>query len=158
MTISKELAALYARDLKRVAEELAAFPDDETIWKTVPGISNPAGNLALHLEGNLREFVGRQLGGVAYKRERPKEFSTKGLTRAELVARVDSTRELIVPVVGKLTLEKMAAEYPENVLGKELSTRQFLVHLLGHLNYHLGQMDYARRLLTGKGAIPLAGL
>lgn len=158
MTISKELAALYARDLKRLAQELEAFPDDESIWKKVPGVSNAAGNLALHLEGNLREFIGRQLGGVDYKRMRTEEFSTTGLTRAELVSRVDATRELIVPVVAKLTLEKMAVEYPENVLGRELSTRQFLVHLLGHLNYHLGQMDYLRRVLTGKGAIPLEGL
>jgi hypothetical protein len=155
MSISTELAALFARDLTRVAQQVAAFPSDEALWQTAPGVTNPAGNLALHLEGNLREYIGRQIGNVLYTRHRPLEFTVAGLTRAEVAARLESTRELIVPI---LTTASLDAIFPENVLGRPLTTRQFLLHLLGHLNYHLGQIDYLRRLTTGEGAIQLAGL
>lgn len=158
MSLNTELAALFARDLTRVAQEVAAFPSEESLWQVTPGVTNSAGNLALHLEGNLREFVGRQLGGVAYTRVRPAEFSTTGLTRAEVASRVDATRELVVAVVEGLTAEQWDATFPEAVLGRPLSSRQFALHLLGHLNYHLGQMDYLRRFTSGNGAIPLAGL
>lgn len=158
MSISTELAALFARDLTRVAQETAAFPSDDALWQTVPGVTNSAGNLALHLEGNLREFVGRQLGGIAYTRQRPAEFATTGLTREEVAARIEGTRETIVPVLAGLDEARLEAAYPEFVLGQSLPTRMFLLHVLGHLNYHLGQMDYLRRVTTGNGAIPLTGL
>ena len=155
MSLSIELAALFSRDLERVAQEVAAFPSDEALWQTASGVTNSAGNLALHLDGNLREFIGRQLGGVAYTRDRPFEFTATGLTRAEVAARINSVREIIAPA---LAAASMDAVFPENVLGPPLTTRQFLLHLLGHLNYHLGQIDYLRRVNTGDGAIKLAGL
>lgn len=155
MPISTELAALFARDLTRLAQEIEAFPSDDALWETVPGVANSAGNLALHLEGNLLAFVGQRLGNVPYTRDRPAEFSTKNLTRTELVARVHHVRETIPPVFASVDFE---AKFPENVLGPELTSRQFVIHLLGHLNYHLGQIDYLRRFLTGHGAISLAGL
>jgi len=158
MGTSTELAALFSRDLTRVAQEVAAFPDDGALWATAPGVSNSAGNLALHLEGNLREYVGRQLGGVAYTRERPAEFSTRGLSREEVAGRIEGVRSLIVPVLEALDEATLDGVFPENVLGVPLPVRQFLFHLLGHLNYHLGQMDYLRRFLSGDGAIQLAGL
>jgi hypothetical protein len=151
-----ELAAVYSRDLARLAQEMRAFPDDEALWFTAPGIANAAGTLALHLEGNLREFVGRLLGGVAYARDRPREFSARGVPRDELVARVEAVRDLVVPVVAALAAEALAAPYPQPYEGKTLSTQQFLVHLLAHLGYHLGQIDYLRRIATGDGAIALA--
>lgn len=155
MVIHSELVSLFTRDLRRVAQEVAAFPTDEALWQTAPGISNSAGNLALHLEGNLREYIGRQLGGIAYTRQRPLEFSTTGLTRAEIAARIDAVRETVIPSLAGADLDAL---FPENVLGQPLTTRQFALHLLGHLNYHLGQIDYLRRITTGDGAIQLAGL
>ena len=87
-----ELAALYARDLTRLVQELRAFPGTSGIWKVAPGIANAAGTLALHLEGNLREYVGRQIGGLAYERDRPLEFSAHGVDQAELVRRIEAVR------------------------------------------------------------------
>ncbi len=153
-----DLAALFARDLRRLQQQLDAFPDDTSLWRTGPGISNSAGTLALHLEGNLREYIGRQLGGHAYVRDRPAEFSARGVPQADLVRRVAQLRADIPPVIASLPLEVLNRPYPEHVLGVETTTAQLLVHLNGHLNYHLGQIDYARRLLTGAGAIALAGL
>jgi hypothetical protein len=155
MAIHSELISLFTRDLRRVAQEIAAFPTDESLWQTAPGVTNSAGNLALHLEGNLREYVGRQLGGIAYTRQRPLEFSTTGLTRADVAARIDVVRESVIPTLATVDLDTI---FPENVLGQPLTTRQFVLHLLGHLNYHLGQIDYLRRINTSDGAIKLAGL
>lgn len=158
MPFAPEFAALLDRDLRRAAQQLAAFPDGDLLWQTVPGVSNSAGNLALHLEGNLREYIGRQLGGIPYTRQRPAEFSTRGIGRDELIARLGAVRETVVAVVAALDDARLDAVFPENVLGQPLPVRQFLLHLLAHFNYHLGQMDLLRRVLTGNGAIPLAGL
>jgi len=156
--LSNELAALYARDLTRLVQELRAYPDTASLWKTVPGVTNAAGSLALHLEGNLREYIGRQLGSIAYTRQRPLEFSTRGVEQSELIARLESVREMVPRVVAALSHGQLDATYPEPVLGQPTTTRQFLIHLAGHLNYHLGQVDYLRRVITGNSAIDLAGL
>jgi hypothetical protein len=158
MALTDHLAMLFARDLGRLYQQIEAFPDDESLWKTLPGITNSAGNLALHLEGNLREYIGRQLGHVSYQRERPLEFGTKGIGRAELAVRITDLKDMIPAVVGALSFEELAAQYPEVVLEKALSTEAFLIHLYGHLNWHLGQIDYVRRIVTGHGAVRAVGL
>jgi hypothetical protein len=158
MSISVELAALYRRDLARLSQEIEAFPDGKNLWDTVPGVSNSAGNLALHLEGNLREYIGRQLCYVTYTRDRPAEFALSDIPHAELTRRIADLAEQIPAVIEKLSEADLQSPYPENVLGQALSVRQFVVHLYGHLNWHLGQIDYLRRVLTGKTALPLAGL
>lgn len=153
-----EVSALFARDLERLIQELEAFPDTESVWTTAPGVTNSAGTLALHLEGNLREYIGRQLGHIVYTRQRPLEFSTRGVERLELIARIRAVKDTIPGVVAGLSLAECDATYPEPITGTPISTRQFLVHLQGHLNYHLGQVDYLRRFVTGNGAIELASL
>lgn len=65
MTAKNDLAALFRRDLTRLGQQIAAFPNDEALWLTLPGVANTAGNLSLHIEGNLREFVGRQPGHLS---------------------------------------------------------------------------------------------
>ena len=156
--LATELAALYARDLRRLIQQIESFPDTGTLWQTVPGITNAAGTLALHLEGNLREYIGRQVGRVEYTRDRPLEFSARGVARASLIVRLTDVATLITGVIEHLSDEVLASRYPEDVLGSSLTTRQFLVHLYGHLNYHLGQIDYLRRVITGEGAIAMASL
>jgi len=158
VNVSADIAALFERDLRRLSQEIAAFPDDELPWATLPGVSNSAGNLVLHLEGNLREYIGRQLGGIAYTRDRPAEFSRRGLSRVELKARVDSLRQIIPPVIFKMNEMSLEAPFPEVVHGRTLSARQYLLHLYGHFHYHLGQIDYLRRVLTEGGAITFAQL
>jgi uncharacterized damage-inducible protein DinB len=156
--LSHELAAIYTRDLTRLVQELTAFPDTATLWQTRAGISNSAGNLALHLEGNLREFIGRLLGQHDYTRDRPREFSESGLEKAELVARLAAVRDEIPAIIANLSAEDLEAPYPMVYGGLTLPTRQMLIHLEGHLSYHLGQIDYLRRVLTGDGAVSFAEL
>lgn len=159
MRIAPQLVTLLARDLTRLAQEIRAFPDDGSVWETRIGISNSAGNLVLHLEGNMREYIGRILGGLAYARRRDLEFSTTGLTIRDLAGRIEALRDPILGIVAGLDDQRMAELFPEPVLdGTRLTTSHFLIHLQGHLNYHLGQIDYLRRIVTESSALPLATL
>ena len=158
MTIAEGLAALFSRDLTRLIQELEAFPDDETLWRRAPGVKNSAGNLVLHLEGNLREYIRRQLGQAPYSRARDQEFAPNGLSREELVRRMKQAKELVVNIVSKLSEADLVATYPERVLEATISSHDFLVHLHGHVNFHLGQIDYLRRILTEGSAVTFAGL
>jgi hypothetical protein len=156
--LATELAELYARDLTRLIQELRAFPDTATVWKTVPGVTNAAGTLALHLEGGLRHFIGWRIGKIAYQRDRPLEFSARGVDRDEIIARLEAVRSSIPTVIAALTPEQLDTIDPANGTDKPLTTRQWLIHLYAHLSYHLGQVDYIRRVATGDGAIELAQL
>jgi hypothetical protein len=154
--VAKELAELFARDITRVIQELRAFPDTASVWKTAPGVTNAAGTLALHLEGNLREYIGRQMGRIGYTRDRPLEFSARGVERDDLIARLEAVHNQIPRVIAGLSDAQLDAIYPEQFHGVAMTTRQFLVHLEAHLNYHHGQIDDLRRFATGDGAIALA--
>jgi len=133
MSTASDLAFLFSRDLTRLGRQIDAFPDDETLWKTLPGVLNPAGNLALHIEGNLLEFVRRQLGKLPYKRNRELEFSLKGMSRHEIGTRIAELRQSIPAVIHDLSVEQMEMQYPEVVLEVATTTGQFLIHLYGQL-------------------------
>ncbi len=152
------LADLFRRDLTRLAQELRAFPDDATLWATVPGITNSAGNLTRHLEGNLRHYIGKQLGGVPYTRMREEEFGGAPLPAADLIRRVDALQPLIPDIVAALTQPQLDAIFPESLWGGERITSQFVFHLYGHLNYHLGQIGYLRRILTSGPSVKFVQL
>jgi uncharacterized damage-inducible protein DinB len=158
MNMTGELVPLFRRDLTRLGQQIEAFPNDELLWQAPPRFTNSAGNLVLHIEGNLREYIGRQLGNVPYTRNRPLEFSTKGVARRDLVSRVAGLKQLIPSVIERLTPLRMEERYHEVVLELPMSTAAFLIHLYGHLNWHLGQIDSLRRALTDGGAIAPAGL
>jgi len=158
MSVQNDLAGLFRRDLARLLQQLQAFPDQEVLWQCPPGISNSAGNLMLHLEGNLREYVCRMLGGLPYQRVREEEFRRRGISIAAMAARIEEIRGLVPGVIAQLSDDQLSATYPDNPMGLPLSTQQFLIHLNGHLNYHLGQIDYLRRLLTQGGPIAYATL
>ena len=148
MSATNELASLFRRDLAKLSKQIEVFPDSRALWQTVPGVLNAAGNLALHIEGNLREYVGRQLGNFPYRRNRELEFSAKGLSKDELSERLAQLGESIPAVIAELSEQRMEMEYPEVVLEVPMTTREFLIHLYGHLNWHLGQVDYLRRILN----------
>ena len=158
MSTAKSMSPLFRRDLIRLCQQIEAFADEAALWKRTSGIANPAGNLILHIEGNLREYIGRQLGSIPYVRDRTSEFAMESVPRHELIARVEFLRDTIPEIIEGLTEEQLAREYPEVVLQRPISTGQFLIHLYGHLNWHLGQVDVIRQIQTGRRALKLAGL
>lgn len=145
-----DFRAVFVRELRAVRREVEAYPDEKLLWKEAPGIANPAGTLVLHLCGNLRHFVGAVLGGQPYKRDRDAEFSRRDVPRAELLQEIDATVEAIEEALGRPEDARLSARYPMPIGGRMLTTSQFLVHLAAHLGYHLGQVDYHRRLLDPK--------
>jgi hypothetical protein len=149
LSVASKLASLFRRDLSRLLDQLRAIPSDDALWAAPPGVTNAAGTLALHLEGNLREYIGRQLGGIAYSRNRPAEFSARGVSREELIRRFTQVRDEIPSIVERLSDAQIDAIYPEVVLDVPMQTGEFLLHLYGHLNWHRGQLDYVRRVVVG---------
>jgi hypothetical protein len=143
------ISAIFVRDLKALRRELEAFPDEQAIWRTPPGILNSAGTLALHLCGNLQYYVGAKLGGTGYVRDRDAEFATRDVPRARLVELVDVTIGAVERTLASLHDSSLAREFPEPVAKRTVTTGDFLIHLASHLAYHLGQVDYQRRLVTG---------
>jgi len=147
--LAADLLVLFRRDLRCFIREVEAFPDDATLWRTVPGISNSAGNLALHVAGNLRSFVGVVLGGTGYQRNREQEFSQREGSRAEVVAALEGAVLEVETGLKAVTETSQAAPFPMAVGGLQPATGRFLVHLASHLAFHLGQAGYLRRALTG---------
>jgi uncharacterized damage-inducible protein DinB len=147
--IPSAIAGILVRELTTLKKELEAYPSDAEVWRVAPGISNSAGTLALHLAGNLQHFVGRVLGGTSYLRDREAEFATRDLPRGELLRQVDAAIAAVEGTLDRLPAAALAEDYPEPVAKVRLNTADFLVHLVSHLSYHLGQVDYHRRLVTG---------
>lgn len=146
------LTTMMLRELRAVRRSIEAYPDDAGPWAAVPGLPNSGGNLALHIAGNLRHFVGKGLGGVPYVRDRDAEFARRSGTRAELVAGIDAAIEAVERGMGAATDAVLAAPLAEPVGGRRLNTADFLTHLAVHLGYHLGQLDSHRRMVTGNAA------
>ncbi len=145
-----DLLLLFRRDLRCFIREIEAFPDDITLWRTMPGISNSAGNLALHVTGNLRHFVGGVLGGTGHVRNRDQEFAQREGTRAEVVAALESALADVEQGMEALKDDDLTLPYPLAVLGHQPPMGRFLLHVATHLAFHLGQAGYLRRALTGE--------
>ena len=141
------LISLFDRDLNRLKAELLAYEDESKLWISQAQISNSAGNLCLHLIGNLNTYIGATLGNTGYIRHRDLEFSLKDIPRDELLRKIDETIFVVTNTLSNLNEDSLKMEYPLLVLKDKTSTEYFLIHLSTHLNYHLGQINYHRRLL-----------
>ena len=149
----KDLNTLFKRELEKLAHEINAYPEDHQLWQVIPGITNPGGNLALHLCGNLREFIGRQLGNIPYQRNRAYEFGATGVHRQEIIDEIHTTIEAVSQTLIHFDPQRLPDPYPQEVFGFSMSNEYFLFHLLAHLNYHLGQVNYHRRIISGKNQL-----
>ena len=142
---------VIARELKALRREVESYPSDAHLWEIPDGISNPGGNLALHLAGNLQYFIGNVLGKNGYVRNRDAEFASRDVPRAELLREIDNAITAVQTGMSKISEADLSKPYPEKVGGVSESTGAFLAHFATHLAYHLGQVDYHRRIMTGEG-------
>jgi hypothetical protein len=145
--LSETFKLLFTRDLEKLKQEIQAYQNEKRIWYIENSISNSAGNLCLHLIGNLNTYIGAQLGKTSYLRNREAEFALKNIPREELLAQVEKTIMMISETFDQISEEQLRETYPGETPLKEASTHHFLVHLAMHLAYHLGQINYHRRLL-----------
>lgn len=138
---------LFERDLNKLKTEIEAYKTEEVVWKTKNNVTNSAGNLCLHLIGNLNSFIGAELGKSGYIRQRDLEFSNKNTPKDELLRMIDDTIIIVKKAFDTLTEADLEKEYPLIVFEDKMTTGYFLIHLTTHLSYHLGQINYHRRLL-----------
>lgn len=143
----KNLIQLFERDLDRWTKEIESYGDEKNLWTTTGQITNSAGNLTLHLAGNLKHFIGKEIGGFDYQRNREFEFGGKDVSRSELLEEIGSCKHQIIVSLEGMDDSLLKADYPVEVFGHKMTYFYFLIHLSGHLNYHLGQINYHRRLL-----------
>lgn len=145
--IINEFKELFERDFDRLHTEINSYSSQETLWKTEGAISNSAGNLCLHLLGNVQSFIGKEIGGFDYERNREREFSAKGVSKEELLNEILFAKDIVSKSLEGMDDSLWPWIYPLQVFGKPMTYGYFLTHLYGHLNYHLGQINYHRRLL-----------
>lgn len=150
--LSEILTQLFTRDLGKLKEEINSYTNEADLWKIDGKIVNSGGNLALHVVGNLRHFFGAVLGGTGYIRDREAEFSSKGVPRSEILTGIDAALTEVNATLQGLDETAYASIYPIEVFGEPMTTGYFLTHLGAHLDYHLGQINYHRRLLNGENA------
>lgn len=141
------IADLYERDLNKLCDEISQFKKEKDIWKTKGDIKNSAGNLTLHLIGNLNHFIGRTLGHTDYIRKREEEFSIKDVPREKLISDINQLKDVVKNTLPKISQEQMKSEFPMKIGDQVFTTETLLIFLLAHFNYHLGQVNYLRRML-----------
>ncbi|MEO6883034.1 MAG: DinB superfamily protein [Bacteroidia bacterium] len=145
--LPQNLASIYKRDLTKLKEEIQAYHSENEMWKISGEIKNSGGNLTLHLIGNLNHFIGFALGNTGYIREREKEFSEKNIPVTKILVDIDNTILMIEKTFFSMTEHDFQKKYPLSTPLKEPSVEEFMLHLHVHLNYHLGQINYHRRLV-----------
>ncbi|MEP0710378.1 MULTISPECIES: DUF1572 family protein [Cytophagales] len=143
----KELIRLFERDIELLKVEINAYSREENLWKVEPNITNSAGNLCLHLVGNMSHFVGKEIGGFGYIRDREFEFAGKHVPKSDLLVRIERLQQVVTVSLEGLDESMLEKHYPLEVFGEKMSYSYFLIHLFGHFSYHLGQINYHRRLL-----------
>jgi uncharacterized damage-inducible protein DinB len=146
--LAQAVAAILDRDLQALAREVKAYPDERQLWELPEGLPNSGGTLVLHLTGNIQHYLGARLGGTSYVRDRPVEFSARNVPRATLLQQIEAARAAVSTAAERLTDPILEADFPEVVGGMRVATGELLIHLVDHLGYHLGQLDYHRRLVT----------
>jgi hypothetical protein len=145
--VIETLQKIFKRDLEKLKQEIASYRNESNLWKVDKSIANSSGNLCLHLVGNLNAYIGAEIGKTGYVRNRDLEFSLKNIPQAQLVKMIEDTIVVVEDGLNKLNENDLEREYPLLVFKEKTSTGYFLIHLTVHLGYHLGQVNYHRRLL-----------
>jgi len=144
------LMEILENELNKLKQEINLYKDEKDLWIIKGEILNSAGNLCLHLLGNLNHFIGHLVGGTGYQRDRENEFSEKDVPRAELNNRIDAVIEVIKKSLPKINDSDMNKTFPDKMGGKIREYGYTLIHITNHFDYHLGQINYHRRLIAGK--------
>ncbi|MCK8522832.1 DUF1572 family protein [Aquimarina sp. D1M17] len=144
---TNELITFFENELNTLITELELYKNEENIWRIDKNVSNSAGNLSLHLIGNLHTYIGKEIGKTGYIRNRELEFSQKNVSRTTLIDGIHETKEMIKKSLLSISDDELRNNYPILKFSKAEANEYLLVHLLKHLTYHLGQINYHRRLL-----------
>ena len=145
--ITTVLISLFEKELDNLTEEIKAYEQDELLCKIADGINNSGGNLCLHLTGNLQHFIGATLGESGYIRNREAEFKLKNIPKQKLLEEIENTKRIVTDALEQVSKKELDSDFPIQVFDEPLTTEYFLVYLLRHLSYHIGQINYHRRMI-----------
>ncbi|WP_339894830.1 DinB family protein [uncultured Algibacter sp.] len=143
----ESLIKIFKKNLNKLKVEIELYDNESHLWLTEGEVTNATGNLTLHIVGNLNHYIGATLGNTGYIRKRDLEFALKSVSRIELLKQIDDTKAVVENTLRQLSEETIQKEYPLLVFKESMTTGFFLIHLTTHLAYHLGQINYHRRLL-----------
>lgn len=146
--MKEAIIEIFGRDILKLKDEVNGYKDERRLWVVDGNISNSAGNLCLHLVGNLNHFIGAVLGKNGYVRKRDDEFALKNIPATQLVSMIEGVREVVINVLTSMDEKDLHLDFPEKKHEQFLKIDFMLLHLLAHFNYHLGQVNYHRRILT----------
>lgn len=145
--ITTTLIQVFERDLDKLKDEIGLYESEEKLWIVKEGINNSGGNLCLHVCGSLQHFIGATLGETGYIRNREAEFKVKNVPKVKLLEEIQATRTAVTDTLEQVSKNELANDFPLQVLGEPVTTEYFLLFMLSHLNYHIGQINYHRRLM-----------
>ena len=147
--LTDSIVALLLRELRALRREVEAFPDERDLWRLLPGLANSTGTLTLHVAGSVQHFAGARLAGSPYVRDRVHEFAARDLSRERLLQEVEAAMAAVQQLAAALDGADLGRPFPETVAQLRIETADFLLHMCTHVAYHLGQVDYHRRAVTG---------
>ncbi|NQY09091.1 MAG: DinB family protein [Flavobacteriales bacterium] len=145
--VTEALSKLFDKNLNQLEKELSAYKNADLIWVKENDVNNAPGNLCLHLTGNLQHFIGATLGNTGYVRDRENEFTCTNVSLNDLKIEIAAAKKAVTETLANLSQSDLDSSFPIEVFGHDMTTEYFMIHLQGHLNYHLGQISYHRRLL-----------
>jgi len=112
---------VITRELKALRREIETYPSEQDLWEVRPGITNPGGNLALHLAGNIQYFLGNVLGKSGYARNRDAEFGSRDVPRSELLHEIDNAIAAVQTGMSKISEADLALRGPGDFFGTRQS-------------------------------------
>jgi uncharacterized damage-inducible protein DinB len=140
-TLASSLATRYAK-LGGVLRELAAPLSEDQFWTKPFSFGNSFGNLVLHLTGNLSYYIGAQIAGTGYVRDRPREFSEASRpSKEEVLRKFDDAVAMVVRTIQSQSAENWSEAYSGT--GADAKRRfEMVLQCATHLHHHIGQMMY----------------
>lgn len=148
----KHYRVILQRELKSLIKEVESYAREEDLWIKTDTIPNSAGNLVLHLMGSLKTYLGDHLGGETYARDKALEFRGEAQSRSQLLQELNTLLSRVENILDPLDAQLLDGQYPVEVEGANYPTQLILFHVLAHFSYHLGQINFHRRLLSQDGA------
>jgi uncharacterized damage-inducible protein DinB len=142
----------YYRMIQTRVHELAEPLSDKQLWTRPYPYGNSIGNLILHLTGNLSTYIGAQIGGTGYVRNRPIEFTDTGKPKAEILRAFDQTIETVLTTIAKQSDDDWSAPFFGQLEAESKTRFSAFLSCAAHAYHHVGQMIYLQRELLGKTA------
>jgi hypothetical protein len=141
----KKLLGQYWPRLK----ECVAPLNEEQVWWRPNDASNSIGNLLLHLNGNVDQWLVASFNKREDQRDRPAEFAAKGqATASDLLAKLGATVDAAAAVLGRLTVDELLAPY--RIQGYDVRGLDAVYQVVEHFGLHYGQILYISKSLTGR--------